>query len=800
MSTIARITAAARRLRRAPRHVTLVTLSLGAGAAAAFAAACMLFDIFLKPPPGVRYADATRRFYFTYSGAVASTSPSVTSFPLFVQLRDHLQVVGRVEGYSSTDVLMTHEEETVPAHIAIVTGGYFEALGTRAWRGRLLRGEDERPHSLPPLVVSHAFWQSSLAARNDIIGAQVTVDGLTFEVRGVAEPGFRGLDQSAPEDAWAPVTVVDQLFKGQWLDNRAAFWLRAFVRQRGDRASSVPLQAAAVAVIDRWKDDAQPGPSNVQIGPLNEARGPYSPATARTLRWVAAIAGLLFAAALSNVAGLSLSRALSRRRELGIQLSLGASPRRLLGDVALESVLLGLLSFGTASLLLLWIQRGTAIFGAPNARLLTLPRVLLLGVVLSLGVLLSLLGPALLVLRAAYARRHEVTRFAPPHVRATRSAVLATQAGLAVLLLTAAVAFGQAFLRAARIDLGMDADRVVAVSLDSRLFSSSTAQRAALLRDVREMLRRHPAVDGATVVSRAPFSSRELVAASVPGGAEQMTLSYAVDEGFFAVLRTPLLEGRAFSATELGGGRVAIVNRALAERLAPYGSIIGTCLSYSSAMDRQCVPVVGVVATAKYATLQEEPAPAMFLPISWEDRSDARALLVRRRSSVPEISRVVRSAFAAHQVSPDAVRITEVLEPLERQFRPLRLTTALFATLALLALSFACIGVYGVVALIVADARQDLSVRLVLGASRRNVLWHVSGSTLRGAVLGTTVGGGIALLAGRLMTDLLPSGAGVSLSVISIPVALTLLTCVVAGLLAARAGLAIAPVEALRSV
>jgi predicted permease len=386
-----------------------------------------------------------------------------------------------------------------------------------------------------------------------------------------------------------------------------------------------------------------------------------------------------------------------------------------------------------------------------------------------------------------------------------RSLLVIAQAALSVMLLVGAALFVQSLKNVRRLDLGFDTSRLLFAHVE---FESKDAGRDSLmparLTALADQLRGSAGVEGTALAAARPISSfrmktyfpdADTVANKRPTG-----LFWAVSADYFATTGTRLIAGQLFP--HLHGGAMppsVIINDAMAHALWPGQNPIGRCVRFDTPNGR-CNPVIGVVETAHFGRVIEEPTPQFYLPLENMPfpSHEVGEIAIRARdadvtSVVREVRMVLRNAFPAGD--PVITPMSIVLEP---QYRPWRLGATLFSLFGMLALVVAAVGIYSTVSYDVNRRTQEFGIRVALGARFGDVLAHVLGDGLRTVGIGVMLGVGGALIAGRLIASLLYGIAPNNLLVIVTVAGVLLLVAVIAALGPAwRAG-RVDPISALR--
>jgi hypothetical protein len=682
---------ALRGLRRNPTFTFVCAATVAVGVGATTAMLSVADAVLFRPPPIVE-PERVASVWELRSGEVwESMEGRLLPYDRFEAYRARsVDFFSDVAAHSYARVAIGTEDGAVAVNGFITSGNYFDLLGLVPALGRLYTDDDE-----PLIVLSERLWRARFGADPDVVGRFVTVDGRSFQVAGVVGGGFVGTMSTFTGDVWLP-------------------W-RAFTRltEVGDRSirvvplarlqAGVSWQAADAAVSELARSiDAGPG-ATVRGARLESPL--WRTDLVRVLRVGAAIlvaaAALLLVIAAANVGGMMLARACDRRKEIAVRLAMGAGGGRLVRQFLVESCLLALLGGGAGVGLAYagtdWLARVDFPIDAtltvspdPDGRILALTLVL----TLVTGVLYGL-GPALRSARIPFSTtlkegarglRHGGRRHAHDYDR--------EQVRL----------FYERLLEGARDFPGVESVGLARFVMLAGANSSSDA---------------------------APVDGDDAAEASV--------WMNVADPGYFATMRVELADGRLFDERDVDGApQVVVVNETLAHRFWPDRSAVGGTLRAGSSEYQ----VVGVVRDGVYGFVYDGPRPYAFLPLAQSYRSGL-SLHVRSAAAAdpvgPRIRALIRDLDPA--VAPSGLRtMDEVVR--SNSYGP-RFIAGLVALFSVLGLGLAALGVYGLLAVQVAQQSKELGIRMSMGADAREVLLLVLRRGVGFAVVG--LGGGVVL-------------------------------------------------------
>ena len=655
---------------------------------------------------------------------------------------------------------------------ALVTGNYFQLLGVTALLGRTLTAVDDQPGGPQVIVLSHRAWSLHFESDPGVLNRTVRVNGASFQVAGVMPEGFRGLAAVAAPDYWAPLSRLSQFHPAAVQENNEASGLGIVGRLRTDITPGQALAQLRVWDSRQRETEGSSGRPNPNLV-LESRAGTVPISTDIMLQFTPLFFafGLILLIGCANVANLLLARAVSRQREIGIRLAVGASRRRLVVQLLTESLLLALVSaalaFGISRLVLAGIVYAATSTFPPdigNIRLAVPPADWRVALFLLAGAMVSTmlfaLVPALQATRLELlqAIRGQVIRDARPS--RARHALVALQVTASALLLICAAIFLRSSWAASRIDLGIRTDGILNVTI------LNEQRRAAILNVVNS----EPSLASVAAVWPGFLGGRPALAEGATGKSA-VTYQFASPE-YFGVLDIDLVRGRTFTQTERSAAAgVAVVSESVARQLWPGREAVGQVVRIEPeppALSRpggasqapkpgdpqlvsRAMVVVGVardVTGIRFGDMNLSGA-GVYIPISSDvartsltirvrgDAERARYALVDRMAAIdPNMGEV----FSLQIMASAAAYLLAI---------PFWVTLALGALALLLTIS----GLFSVLSYLVEQRTREIGVRMALGATSRSigalVLLQSALPVGIGLVLGATLTAGIgaALLA-----------------------------------------------------
>jgi predicted permease len=728
--------------------IATLTLALGIGLNAAIFG--ILNGLLFKPPVA---ADSDRLVWIASASSEPDGPRGNLTYPDFMAIRERKDVLAGAFAFTEAPMSLSTGGQALRLKGQVVSGNMFDVLGLRMTAGRAFLPEEDRSAGTHPVaVIGHALAQRLFPDDAGAVGRPMTINGRAFTVVGVAPPGFSGPDRMSPADVWVPLMMHAAAIPGLGDGlSPTSWWLKGIGRLADGvpRAQAHVTLAGLAAGIAQSRSESHKGFTlTVQAFHGTDPRDRADVLPLAALLMAVTLTVLLIACA--NVAGLLLSRATGREREIGIRRAVGASRARLVRQLLVESLVLAAMAGATGLLLAMWgsdlIMRMAEIPGpldaSPDWRVV----VFTAGVSLAAGIAFGLV-PALRSSPedVAPSLRAEPGAHARPRASRLQRGLVIGQLAVSLVLLTGAGLLINGLAQAWRVDVGFQyADRVV-VSLDLRLQNYEPARASAFYAQVMEQVRALPGVQRATLAHLVPFGGRVYShGLSLPdqlADPDRIPPRVSVNRvwtDFFATLHIDLVRGRDFDERDLKPAPdTAIVSETMAARIWPGQDPLGQRFSVDGP-DGPFVTVVGVVRDSRIDEFNERSWPAAYLPharspgevaiMAWSPRGAAEV--------IREIEGVVR------RLDPDLP--LHASRPL-RQYVAERLDgeRALSSLLTLcggLALFLAALGLYGVMAYAVARRTREIGIRMALGADRRGVVRLFLSDALRLAATGVAAG------------------------------------------------------------
>ncbi len=795
---------AARMLAKNPGFtlVAIVTLALGIGANVAIFT--VTSALLLRPLP---YRAPQQLVSLDVKSKTTDFGGTLLRYEL---IRDHAQSFESIAAWANDNLNLTGRGEALQVPVARVSPNFFSTLGVEPQLGRTFTQQEGRPEGPAVVMISDSMWRDRFGADRNIVGQTVALDTVPHVIVGVL-PADVQFPFVGAADIWTPRYFEYSLMTPQRL--RMGVGYLGFVGRL--RSEMTPQRAEEeLAVLNQQYRKENPTAPDADAGAvmiLTPLRDFVVAGVRGKVLILSGFVALLLLIACANVASLLLSRALARRREIAVRLSLGAGRGVIVRQLLTESALLSLIA-GGLGVGLSWVAtRALTTSGASQ-----LPQGVPIGVdlrVLSFAVVVSLVTgivfgsfPALRLSRVDLnaALREEGRGSSRGHGRAQMSSLLVIgQIALSLLLLVGAGLLLHSFRQLMRVDPGFDARNVLSmnVSLSTTKYAKPVQQIAffdEMLRKVSEV----PGVRSAAISAALPLTWKRITP-MLPEGQAEVPLSQrpfldieAVSPAWFQTMRVPLVRGREFSDTDnVQAPKVAIVNETFAHRFWPNQNPLGKRIVVGRGPDTS--EVVGVSGDVRNKGLAQETQAQIYVPfpqLAWANMN----LLVRTAVSPESVTSAVRSQIASVDADQPINNVKTVEELVDSSRAQSRFVAFLLGIFSATALALALIGIYGVLAYSVAERRQELGIRLALGAKREDILLLILKRGFVLAAVGISVGLIAALLLTRLMGSMLYKvGPHDPMTFALAPLAF-LAIALLASYLPARRATKVDPAEALR--
>jgi predicted permease len=772
---------ALRMLRRSPGFTTVAVLSLALGIGANTAIFSLLDAVLLKMLPIQKPEELEVIGLRGHQGA------AIFSYPAFRHLRDHNEVFSGMFARTTVPVTVVTTGSSERATAELVSGSFFSTLGARPALGQLFTSDDDRtPLAHPVAVLSYNFWQRSLGRDPNAVGKTIHIDNHPFNVVGIAQRGFFGVEVGSAPDIWVPMMMQPQIFSSQpGFDDPHWGWLD-IVARRKPGLGEMKAQAGLDVTFQQMLQDVEIASfygktlesRDVHIGLLPGGKGMsrLRKQFESPLVILMVVVGIVLLIACANIANLLLARASARSKEIAVRLALGAGRVRLLRQLLTESTLLGLMGGALGLVFALWGTHLLLTF-LPGGRIpLSLEvgldtRLLFFGFAVSVltGILFGL-APALQATKPGLAPALKNERSTPVQglLRFSFGKLLViAQVALSLMLLVGAGLFIRTLQNVKAIDAGIRVDNVLLASMDPALNGYTPAQVKNFYQQLLERIKALPGVIS-TGLAQAPLLSGNysMVGMRVPGRPDpphgRSILVNDITPKFLETAGIAIVAGRDFRREDVPTGpAVVIVNETSARYFFGDENPIGK----RAQIGRQEVEIVGVAKDAKYRSLREETPRTAYLDFDQQQRPNSdRTLYVRTARDPIQMAAAVRHEVQALDKDLPLFNVKTFAGQRDESLAEERLVATLSGFFSSLAVLLACIGLYGVMAYGVVRRTREIGIRMSLGAQRPKVLWMMFRETLVLVLAGIAVGIpaflGVARLVRNRLFGVTPADAG----------------------------------------
>jgi len=773
----------ARLLRVNPAFAVVAILSLALGVGANAAIFQLLDAVRIRTLPvknaeelvEIRIADPNGGRTGQFSGR----RPSLTN-PLWEQVRERQQVFSEAFVWASPAFDLTTGGEARSALGLWVSGDFFNGLGVPALIGRTLTSADDRRGcAAPPAVLSYGFWQREYAGSPSAIGRSIMLDGHSFDIVGVTPASFFGVEVGRSFDVAVPL-CAEPLSRGPLtlMERKDGWFLGAIGRLKpGVTLDQARAQLASIsaptfqATLPSYRPEDAKHYLEFKLGAypagtgISQLRRQYE----SPLWLLLATTGLVLLIACANLANLMLARATAREREIAVRLAIGASRWRIVRQLLAESLLIAAIGSAAGAVLAQWLSRFMVGFLTTENNRIFVALTLdwrIFAFTAALGVLTCLIFGLVPAIRATSLAPGAAMKAGSRGSTDTRErfgmrrALVVAQVALSLVLLVGALLFVRSLRNLMTLDAGFRQDGILVVSMDLRHAGVPDDRRVALFADVNAKIGAVPGVTSAAQAMIVPVSGsgwNEYIVIDGKKYSDHVNFN-AVSDGYFRTMGTPLLAGRDFDGREWPGAeKAAIVTELFAHKFFAGQDPIGKVFQVDEPPDRPktIARIVGVVRDTKYTDLREEFTPLVFFAVSQNQHPDP-FLQVVLRSSAPlatitsAVTSVVTQAnsniIVQFQTLPSMVRDSLMRE---------RLMATLSGFFGALAGLIATIGLYGVMSYTVARRRNEIGIRMALGAGRRDVVRMVMREAGVLLIAGVLVGTALAIAAARTASTLL---------------------------------------------
>ena len=775
---------ALRGLRRNPLFATVAILSLALGIGANTAIFTLIDQILLRKLP-VRDPEQLVMLYQQGSHNGSNMGSRMHSYPIYQDLQKRAEPLAEVLCRRLVPASVSIDNQTERVDAEMVSGNFFSMLGVKPAIGRVFSSdEDDRVYQGHPVVVlGYDYWVNRFARDPAVLGRKILINNYPMTIVGVSAAGFVGIDPAQSPQIRVPV-LMKPVMVPDWtwvyMDDRRTRWVQVFGRLKPGytvESAQAPLQGLFTQIrtyemtLPAAKDWSLYSREQFMKGRLrlSSAAIGYSPLRndfSTALVVLMCMVGLVLLIACANVANLLIARGFMRQKEIAVRLSLGASRGRLVRQLLVESLVLsvagGVFGIGLAIVLTQGLLALVPSGGQPLL-IRAQPDLRILSFALGLTLVTSIVFGLLPALRASRPDPWTTLKDTVGSIAGSggslflRKGLVTAQVALSFLLLFGAGLFVRSLQNLRTTDTGVALDNLVTFQLSPDLNGYDDPRAVQFHRALLDRLRTSPGVKSAALAAVPILSGNEWDSStSVEGhrpadGEDMQAFMNALSPGYFQTMQISFLEGRDFTQMDLkDNAKVAIVNRRFAEHFFPGRSAVGKRLGRGTGPRTKLdVEIIGVVADSLYEGPREGVRRQVFVP-NWGRGSVVYYL--RTRTASAGAYGLVRNEVKQLDSSMPVYEMKTVQGQLDETLLTDRLIALLSAGFGLLATLLASIGLYGVMAFVVARRKKELGIRLALGAQRSLVIWQIMREVLLLLAIGLAVGIPAAMALGRFVS------------------------------------------------
>ncbi|NYF88156.1 ABC transporter permease [Tunturiibacter empetritectus] len=762
-----------RQIRRSPGFMVtaVLTLALGVGANTAIFSLldqALLRSLPVRAPEQLVVLEGTGKVWEGHFSNHGGDEEAYFSYPMYNDLRDQNQVFDGMLATAPADIGFVYNGDPQHGRAELVSGNYFTLLGVRPAVGRLLtQSDDMKPDANPVAVVSFDLWKNRFGADPAIVGATALINDHPFQIVGVSAPGFRSAIWGETPDVFVPMSMLDQVMpgKGTRLANHKDRWinilgrLKPGVSRTHAEASMNPLwhslraeELKALGTQSQHFTDEFLTNSRMKLLPGSRGFSYQRDYYRRPLFAVMGMALLVLLMAAANVASLLLVRSAVRAREFSVRKALGAGSLRILRQLLLEGLLIGLPGGLLGMLVAPFAMRALIHQLAGDTAYIAFASSVdtrLLGFNLAIAVTASIffsLAPALQLRRSDLTSELRQQSATGTGSRlGFRRSVVCLQVGLSVILLVGAGLFVRTMQNLRHVDVGFTTGHLVTFGINPVLAGYAPSSVAALHQRVMDKLSTLPGVRSVAATTDAELAGDDTMAnVSVSGYTAPPDDDFQVESSFvtpsyFSTLEIPVIEGRSFTEEDdLAHPSVAIVNESFAKHF---------CGNTKSCLGRQMAggggnkakldtEIVGVVRDAKHEGIRDAVAPTRFRPLKQNPTPAILFLYLRMFGDPAQELPTIRRSIQQLDPKLAIVSLRTMDAQIDDDLSDERMISLLAVSFGALATLLAAVGLYGVLAYSTAQRTREIGIRIALGSTRLGVSRLVLADVLRLAGIG----------------------------------------------------------------
>jgi predicted permease len=765
-----------RSLRKVPLFSAIAIASIGLGIGANTTVFTLVDQVVVRLLPVVRPGELVQVSApgtESYGGSMGDTE---LSYAMYRDIRDRNQVFAGTACRMAMPINLSDGTRSELVNGDLVSGNFFSLLGLNPALGRLIDPQDDRLGDARAVaVLSHAYWKSRFGGDPGIVGRMLRINGYSYQVIGVVDPRFAGLDIGQPAQAYLPITMQPRLGPA-WLqlEGRRFRFVQIYARLKAGVSAAqaqAGLQPLYHAVLEQEAADAAFAQASadvrrqflagtVTVADASRGHSRLRESVTAPLLILMAIAAAVLLIVCANLANLLIARGAARHRELALRLAVGASRTQIVRLLLVESLILALVGAAIGVLLSVWGTNALLAFfaspdaplpisAAPDGRILLFTSVLAVFTAMLAGAVPAFrstsvdLAPTLKSSGGAVVNEQ-------PRLRKT---LLVAQVALSFLLLIGAGLFMRSLRNLMAVDPGFKTSHVMTFALDTSRAAYNAERSHTFWKALAQRLAHVPGVTATGFAFMPLLQGAEwgmdftVEGYQPPRGQSAGSACNAISPGFFKAMGVPLVAGREFTerddrilpAPEGWPYRHAIVNETFAKRyftgVNPIGRHVGIGADPGTAMP---IEIVGLVKDTRYAGIREEQRPQIFFPYLEAGQIENLTVYARTEADPDATAPLLRREVAALDAQMPIFNMATLESRVERSVVNERLIATLSTALSGMATLLSVIGLYGVMTYMVTRRTREIGIRMALGALE----WQIARSVLQEA--GVLVGVGLA--------------------------------------------------------
>ena len=757
-----------RMLRKNPGFTAVAVLTLALGIGANTAIFSVVNSVVLQPLP-FPHSDQLVVISQTSSRNPSSDQlESSESYMNFLDWQRNAKSFSAMAAYQYNEMTLTGHGAPTIIHGALTSSGLFPTLSTAPLLGRTLETQDDVKGAARVVLIGEGLWRDQLGGDPGIIGKSIQLDSQAFTVVGVMPADFRYPDQTPPSEFWIP--AAQSLAYASFINSRGPHFLILIGRLKpGVSAAQAESELNSIykGLLKQYNTLDPTEVSHV----ANLKRLVVGDVQPVLLILLGAV-GLVVLIACANIANLLLARATGRAKEIAVRVALGAGRARVFRQLLTESVLLGMCAGVGGLLLAYWgvsVIKTLASDQLPHVNFIHVD-----GWVLAFTFGLSIFAGTLFGLAPAWQSSeidlNEVLRESgrgstgSAKRRWTRNVLVVVEVALAIVLLIGSGLLLKSFYVLTHSSPGFDAQHLLTGSVDlPKAQYVKPEQWNAFFRQAVDRLKALPGVEGAAAALPTPFTGSNLGygfnivgAPPLPPGQSLNALAHSVTPDYFRVMRIPLIRGREFTEADTAPNaeKVVMIGRELARRYFAHEDPLAHSLIIHGVGADYNARIIGIVGDVKDKTMADAPTPTMYFPYT-EERWWVMNVVLRTNGNPSSLAGALQTQIHDIDSSLPVEDVRPMTSFISDSEGDARFRSTLLGLFGILALVLATVGIYSVLAYVVAQRTHEIGIRMALGAQRRDVLRLVVGQGMRAVLIGVAIGIAAALALSRLLSQLL---------------------------------------------